>query len=94
MPSRLLSTRLQLQAVTSRESGASAPAMRHSDNYLEPRRQKVIGWYLIDAFAYDKPGEPLFWSILYARFQEWQGKPDMISEMIKALVPNGDGLIN
>ncbi|MBW7967142.1 hypothetical protein [Bradyrhizobium sp. BR 10261] len=49
-----------------------------------------IGWRLVAAFAHDRTKDLVFWALLCARFQGWEGDADVFAEMRKMLsLPTG-----
>jgi hypothetical protein len=52
-----------------------------------------IGWRIIDAFAHDKVGELVFWSLVCARFHAWEGDQELFAEMMRFLATNGGSLL-
>ena len=51
-----------------------------------------IGWRIIDAFAHDKVGELVFWSLVCARFHAWEGDQEVFAEMVR-FASNGGRLL-
>ena len=52
-----------------------------------------IGWRIIDAFAHDKVGELVFWSLVCARFHAWEGDQEVFAEMMRFLAAKGRRLL-
>ncbi|WP_375460826.1 hypothetical protein [uncultured Enterovirga sp.] len=48
--------------------------------------QRHLGWRLIEAFVARNPGELLFWSVAFARY-EGAGAAEIIDEVVSTAVP-------
>jgi hypothetical protein len=67
------------------ESGRMDQALQKLRDLSRPIAIRYIAWRLVEAFAHDKVGDLVYWALLCARFQEWEGDADTLIEMRKML---------
>ena len=51
--------------------------------------ERHLGWRLIEAFVARDPGQLLFWSVAFARY-EGAGAAEIVDEVVSAAVPGSE----